>query len=158
VITHRIYRTIHLAALLHKQGWQRVAWKVLKPSPTEYMNAFSQVCKVGAKGLADQHHANLCECLCRCRTTAMLPHSYSKVFKSRGEGSCWTGTLLTHERGKGKANPSKLAQYGRRASCFDSRVLFFAEAQMAKQKAILFTRSARLYTRFKVLSSTAPIR
>jgi len=46
--------------------------------------------------------------------------------------------------------------HGRRAS--PSRVLLLADDQMAKQKAILFTKSARLYTRFKVLSSTDPIR
>merc|ERR1719378_258248 len=35
-------------------------------------------------------------------------------------------------------------------------VLCLAEDQIAKQNAILFTKSARLYTKFKVSSLTAP--
>ena len=33
----------------------------------------------------------------------------------------------------------------------------FAEARIARQKAILFTKSARLYNKFRALSSTCPI-
>jgi len=50
-------------------------------------------------------------------------------------------------------------QFERRArsSCC-ALVLFLAEFQMAKQNAILFTKSARLYTKLRVLSSTLPIK
>ena len=41
--------------------------------------------------------------------------------------------------------------------CFSS-VLALAEAQMARQKAILFTKTAKLYTRFRTLSLTPPWR
>ena len=37
-----------------------------------------------------------------------------------------------------------------------SKVLLFAQAQIARQNAILFTKSARLYTKFKASLSTDP--
>ena len=39
-----------------------------------------------------------------------------------------------------------------------SKVLLFAQAQIARQNAILFTKSARLYTRFRASLSTDPQR
>merc|ERR1712228_1116705 len=57
--------------------------------------------------------------------------------------------LLSAER-TGPDQPSKASPF--------SSVLALAEDQMARQKAILFTKSARLYTRFRVLSLTPPMR
>merc|ERR1711862_198092 len=73
-------------------------------------------------------------------------------------------------RSKGLPNLSKASFYkpkgqgnlpgtqGSKGSLFPnfSKVSFLAEAQMARQKAILFTKSAMFHTKFRELSFTPP--
>merc|ERR1712232_229299 len=68
------------------------------------------------------------------------------------------GSKKCYKTGAGKLSPTAMAHYQASKASPPSRVLFLAEDQMARQKAILFTKSAKLYTKFRMSSSTPPIR